>query len=240
MTAVQDKNQFWVTLDDPLTKNAVDQPMIAALAAAIETAPAGVLVLTGKNGGFSTGGKLATLAELSEQAKTDTAGVAELIRRGGNLIEDLLFSSSTTVALIDGACAGAGLGIALACDYRIATHRSRFTTAYGKLGLPSDFGTHELLRRRIGVDEADELMKTSELIGITKASELGLIDAVTERADRKGVKKALKSMPERTRKRRMADISAVLDAEALEFAQALTLPEIELKLEKAVRKAARQ
>lgn len=240
MTAVQDKDQFWVTLDDPLTKNAVDQPMIAALAAAIETAPAGVLVLTGKNGGFSTGGKLATLAELSEQAKTDTAGVAELIRRGGNLIEDLLFSSSTTVALIDGACAGAGLGIALACDYRIATHRSRFTTAYGKLGLPSDFGTHELLRRRIGVDEADELMKTSELIGITRASELGLIDAVTERADRKGVKKALKSVPERTRKRRMADISAVLDAEALEFAQALTLPEIELKIEKALRKAARK
>lgn len=240
MTAVQDKDQFWVTLDDPLTKNAVDQPMIAALAAAIETAPAGVLVLTGKNGGFSTGGKLATLVELSEQAKTDTASVAELIRRGGNLIEDLLFSSSTTVALIDGACAGAGLGIALACDYRIATHRSRFTTAYGKLGLPSDFGTHELLRRRIGVDEADELMKTSELIGITKASELGLIDAVTERTDRKGVKKALKSVPERTRKRRMADISAVLDAEALEFAKVLTLPEIELKLEKALRKAARK
>lgn len=229
-----------MTLDDPLTKNAVDQPMIAALAAAIETAPAGVLVLTGKNGGFSTGGKLATLVELSEQAKTDTASVAELIRRGGNLIEDLLFSSSTTVALIDGACAGAGLGIALACDYRIATHRSRFTTAYGKLGLPSDFGTHELLRRRIGVDEADELMKTSELIGITKASELGLIDAVTERTDRKGVKKALKSVPERTRKRRMADISAVLDAEALEFAKVLTLPEIELKLEKALRKAARK
>ena len=229
-----------MTLDDPMTKNALDQSLLGSLSVAIETAPAGVLVLTGKNGAFSTGGKLATVSELSEQAVTDTAGVAELIRKGGNLIEDLLFSSSTTVALIDGACAGAGLGIALACDYRFATHRSRFTTAYGKLGLPSDFGTHELLRRRIGVGEADELMKTSEMIGITKASELGLIDAVIERADRKGVKKALKSVPERTRKRRMADISEVLDAEALAFAQALTLPEIHLKLEKALRKAARE
>lgn len=239
VSAIQDKDQYWVTLDDPRTKNAIDPALLSALSAAIETAPAGILVLTGKNGGFSTGGKLTTVAELAEQAKTDVAGVASMIRDGGNLIEDLLFSSSTTVALIDGACAGAGLGIALACDYRIATHRSRFTTAYGKLGLPSDFGTHELLRRQIGSDEADQLMKSSETIGITKASELGLIDAVTERTDRKGVKRVLKTLPETSRKKRMADISAILDAEALAFAQALTKPAVELKLEKASRKAAR-
>lgn len=240
MTAVQDKDQFWVTISDPLTKNALDKPLVGALAEAIEGAPAGILVLTGKNGGFSTGGGLATVAALAEQAKTDIDGVEATIRSGGTLIEDLLFSSSTTIALIDGVCAGAGMGIALACDYRIATHRSRFTTAYSRLGLPSDFGTHELLRRQIGQEIADELMKTSDMVGITKAAEYGLIDALTERTDRKGVKKALKTLPPPNRKKRMADISAVLDAEAARFARALTKPNVQITLEKAARRAKKQ
>lgn len=236
VTAVQDKDQFWITMDDPATKNAMDLPLVGALTQAIENAPNGIIVLTGRNGSFSSGGGLSTVAALAEQAQDDAKGVEDIVRRGGNVIEDLLFSSSTTVALIDGSCAGAGLGIALACDYRLATHRSRFVTAYSKLGLPSDFGTHELLRRQIGTELADELMQSSELLGVTKALEYGLIDAVIERTDRKGVKRALKELPPPNRKGRGVDISDVLDLEAAHFARVISDPRTQLKLEKAVRK----
>lgn len=240
VSTIQDKDQHWIVIDDPLTKNALDESLLSALSAAVESTESAILVLTGKNGGFSSGGGLAMVSELAEKAQSDVDAVASIVRRGGNLIEDLLFSSSTTVALIDGACAGAGLGIALACDYRIATDRSRFTTAYGKLGLPSDFGTYELLRRQVGTEAADDLMKTSETIGITKATELGLVDALIERLDRKGVKKALKSLPSPDRENRIKDISAILDAEAVVFAQALAQPETQLKVEKVIRRAARK
>lgn len=236
VTAVQNKDQFWITLDDPLTKNAMDPPLVDALTHAIENAPNGIIVLTGKNGGFSTGGSLATVAALAQQAQDDVGAVEDTVRRGGNVIEDLIFSSSTTVALIDGACAGAGLGIALACDYRLATHRSRFTTAYSKLGLPSDFGTHELLRRQIGTEVADELMASSDLLGVTNALEYGIIDAVIDRLDRKGVKKALKELPPPNRKGRGDDISDVLDREAAHFARVIADPRTQLKIEKARRK----
>ncbi|WP_182172091.1 enoyl-CoA hydratase/isomerase family protein [Flaviflexus equikiangi] len=239
VTAFQDKDQFWITLDDPATKNALDMALVGALSAQIENAPPGVLVITGKNGGFSTGGGLSTVAALAEQAQSDVDGAADVVRRGGNVIEDLLFSPATTIALIDGACAGAGLGIALACDYRIATHRSRFTTAYAKLGLPSDFGTHELLRRQVGASIADDLMKTSDTIGVTKAAEYGLIDALIERVDRKGVKKILKQLPPADRSARMVSMSTILDDEAIQFARALSSPSTLMKIEKAQRKLSR-
>ena len=239
MTAFQDKDQFWITLDDPATKNALDMALVGALSAQIESAPPGILVITGKNGGFSTGGGLSTVAVLAEQAQSDVDGAADVVRRGGNVIEDLLFSPATTIALIDGACAGAGLGIALACDYRIATHRSRFTTAYAKLGLPSDFGTHELLRRQVGASIADDLMKTSDTIGVTKAAEYGLIDALIERVDRKGVKKILKQLPPADRSARMVSMSTILDDEAIQFARALSRPSTLMKIEKAQRKLSR-
>jgi len=239
VTTIQNKDQFWIVLDDPRTKNAIDEPLISALAHAIETAPPGILVLTGKNGGFSTGGKLTTVSELSDLASTDPAGVAQTVRRGGNIIEDLLVSPATTVALIDGACAGAGLGIALACDYRIATPRSRFTTAYGRLGLPSDFGTHELLRRQIGVNQADHLMETSTMIDAAGAQDMGLIDVLIEKPDRKAVKRALKGLPAPSRSNRMAGMSAILDAEADEFARALTRPDVQIALERAHRASGR-
>ncbi|WP_164719933.1 enoyl-CoA hydratase/isomerase family protein [Flaviflexus ciconiae] len=236
VVTIQEKDQTWIILDDPTSLNALDAPLVRALAKEIESVKTGTLVITGRNGAFSSGGSLKVLSELSELSKTDVLGVESIVREGGNVIEDLLFSSATTIALIDGACAGAGIAIALACDYQLATHRTRFSSAYASLNLPTDFGTYELLKERIGEEEATKFIKNTDLMGITRAQEIGLVDGLIERTDRKGVKKAIKDLKPRSRKALLKHISANLDSEAAVFARAMTNPRTQIKIEKAVRK----
>lgn len=236
VSAFIDKNQTWIVLDDPSNLNALDPEFVRALAEQIEAVKTKYLILTGRNGAFSSGGQLETVSALAKQAETDKLGVEAIVREGGNLVEDILFSNATTVALIDGVCAGAGIGVALACDIQLATARARYSTAYAKLGLPTDFGTRELLRHRIGDEAADEMIKNAELIGVGKAQKLGLVDATIERIDPKAVKKALKELKAPNRKSLLKSMSAVLDAEAADFARALKNPKVQVKVEKALTK----
>lgn len=239
ISVLTEKNQTWIILDDPATLNALDPGLVRSLAREVEAVKSGRLIITGRNGAFSSGGSLETVSSLASQVTTDRIGVEAIIREGGNLIEDILFSPATTIALIDGVVAGAGIGIALACDIQLATHRTRYNTAYAALGLPSDFGTHELLRQRIGEDEADELMKNPELVGITRAQELGLVDAVIDRVDPKLVRKTIKAIPVPDRKAKLKSMSAVLDTEAAQFAQALSNPKVQVQVEKLMKKKRR-
>lgn len=240
LVAWTEKKQLWLAFDHARSKNALDLDLSDALAHAIEQSDSPTTVITGKNGAFTSGGNHLVLAELAELAQKDTQKAVSIIRSGGNLIEDLLVTPTTTVAFIDGACAGAGLGIMMACDYRIATPRSRFVTAYSNLGLPSDFGTYQLLKLRIGKKKARKLMDESPVLSAKEALDLGLVDKIVDEVRRKTVKKFLKDPPIRLHRDDIPeDFSARLDKEAEHFVRALKDSKVAQKIERAAKKARR-
>jgi 2-(1,2-epoxy-1,2-dihydrophenyl)acetyl-CoA isomerase len=79
---------------------------------------------------------------------------------------------------LPGPAAGAGLGIALACDLRYASSSAVLTTAFAKVGLSGDYGVAWLLTRLVGTARARELLYFSERLDAAAALDLGLVNAV--------------------------------------------------------------
>ncbi|MGZ0216342.1 MAG: enoyl-CoA hydratase-related protein, partial [Acidimicrobiales bacterium] len=98
----------------------------------------GALMITGAGGAFCAGGDLKSMnarnTGVSSEAATD-----DLRARQRAVSFALNTFPKVTVAAIDGAAAGAGMSIALACDLRVASVRALFTTAFAKVGFSGDF-----------------------------------------------------------------------------------------------------
>ncbi|MBQ91409.1 MAG: enoyl-CoA hydratase-related protein [Acidimicrobiales bacterium] len=82
------------------------------------------------------------------------------------------------VAAINGAAAGVGLVVACFADLRFAASGSKLTTAFGKLGLPAEYGLSWLLPRLIGLGRANDLLLTSRVVLAEEALDLGLVNGV--------------------------------------------------------------
>jgi 2-(1,2-epoxy-1,2-dihydrophenyl)acetyl-CoA isomerase len=82
------------------------------------------------------------------------------------------------IALVNGAAAGAGLGLAGACDIRLASDRAVFTTAFARIGRSGDFGTSFFVRQLVGPAKLRELYFTADRIDAEEALLLGLVNHV--------------------------------------------------------------
>jgi 2-(1,2-epoxy-1,2-dihydrophenyl)acetyl-CoA isomerase len=81
-----------------------------------------------------------------------------------------------TIARVDGVAVGAGLNLALACDFLVATHRARFSEIFVRRGLSVDFGGSWLLPRLVGMHTAKRLVLLGEILDAASAQELGLVN----------------------------------------------------------------
>lgn len=103
------------------------------------------------------------------------------------------------VAAVNGAAAGAGFSLALACDFRVASSKASFIEAFIHIGLVPDSGSSYFLPRLIGLGKALELAILGEKISAEKAQELGLVYQVSEpdqlMDDARALTKRLASMP---------------------------------------------
>ena len=167
-----------ITIDRPKLRNALDPAAWAALRAAVDGACAAsvaVIVVTGANGVFCAGGDLSTiearLAMPEDERRQQLADDAQAIVA-------LLAAERPTVALIDGAAMGAGLALALACDVRVASARSRFSAAFRNVGVAGDFGISWLLPRQVGRGRALDLLYTGEVFDAGDAQRIGLVERV--------------------------------------------------------------
>lgn len=172
-------------LEDALATITMTTPSLtraakAALRAAVERAAGDgdvrAVVLTGTGRVFSAGQDLgehaATLAD-PHQDPFDT-----LDEHYAPIVTALAGMAKPVVAAVNGTCAGAGLGLALACDVRVAADSARFTTAFTAIGLTPDSGLSRSLPLAVGAARASELVLLAEPFPSADALAWGLVGRV--------------------------------------------------------------
>ena len=142
-----------LTMNRPDRLNGMTNRMLVetrvALAAAAEDRDLRVLVLTGAGKGFCPG---ADIGRVASAAPDDPITVDDF--RVPVLLHNM---PAVTIAAVNGACAGAGLGWALACDFRFAAESTRFNVAFLDVGVAGDMGGPWSLSRIVGPARAREL-----------------------------------------------------------------------------------
>ncbi len=83
-----------------------------------------------------------------------------------------------TIAMVRGACVGAGLSLAAACDFRFASETAMFSSAFAKIGLSGEMGSSYFLTKALGAWKAREILFLSERIKAEQALEIGLVNRV--------------------------------------------------------------
>lgn len=90
-----------------------------------------------------------------------------------------LFNMKTpTIAMVNGAAAGAGFNLALACDLVFASEKTKFIQSFVNVGIASDCGGHYLLEKAVGRHLAKELMFTARPVSAQEGKELGFVNRV--------------------------------------------------------------
>ena len=102
----------------------------------------------------------------------------DLLRQGQEFSWLLHTLPKPTLAVVNGPAAGAGLGLALSCDLRIASERARLGTAYARVGYGGDYGTTWQLTRLVGPAKAKELFFLPDMLDAEEALRLGLVNRV--------------------------------------------------------------
>lgn len=176
-----------LTMNRPDAMNALSQDMTKLLLEALTRLSAdpecGVVVLTGAGRAFCAGGDVKGMAERSTREAPSLEESAHHLRSRMESSRMLHEMPKPTIAMVNGAAAGAGLSLALACDMRIAGESARFTTAFAKVGFPGDFGGTYFLTQLVGTTKARELYFTADMLNARQALELGIVNKVVPDAD---------------------------------------------------------
>jgi enoyl-CoA hydratase/carnithine racemase len=139
-------------------------------------------------------------------------------------------AAKPVIAFIDGDCVGGGCGLALACDFRVATARSRFGITPSNLGLVYPLHDTKLLIDLVGPGQAKRMLFSAALLSADEAQRIGLIEIIADSADEIATLIASKSLHSVTEVkgfvRRILDGQTEDSAETLAiFAEAFTLPD---------------
>ena len=181
-----DDGVSWITLNRPDTLNAITAEMREELIGLLDAASADpdirVVVLTGAGRGFCSGADLR--GSSGGGAERVPGDVARVIRRGvQRLVAAVLDCEKPVLAAVNGAAAGVGLSLALACDLVLAADTATFVAAFVRRGLVPDGGAAYLLPRLIGPQRAKELLLLGEALPAADAERLGLVNRVLPAAE---------------------------------------------------------
>ncbi len=172
-----------ITLNRPDKLNSFTQAMHAELRSAfeeIENSKVRAMIITGQGRGFCAG------QDLGDEAFkiNDDFDAGDSIEQNYNpLIKRIINMPFPVIAAVNGAAAGAGANIALACDIVLAAKSAKFIQAFAKIGLIPDAGGTWTLTRQIGMARAKGLAMLAEPLSAQKALEWGLIWDVIDDED---------------------------------------------------------
>jgi enoyl-CoA hydratase/carnithine racemase len=165
-----------LTLNNPAKRNAFSVPMRETLFRCLHelerSAECRAIVLTGAAGQFCAGGDI---GEMGRRTIIEGRLRMELPTR---IFRMLATGPKPVIAAVEGNAVGAGVSLAAACDYCVASDTATFACSFLKLGLIPDVGGIWSIPRRVGHRRAFELCALGELIGAQEALRVGLIDRV--------------------------------------------------------------
>lgn len=169
-----------VTMTYPERRNAFSTRMRESLVARLEhlmfeDAECRAVVLTGAAGTFCAGGDL---SEMKERPIVDGRQVFDLARA---VVRLLATGPKPVVAAVEGHAFGAGLSLACATDYIVATPETRFCAAFLKVGLMPDTGILWTLPKRVGASKARELMMLATEVEGDEALRIGLVNQLADK-----------------------------------------------------------
>lgn len=172
-----------VTINRPNRLNALEPLTIPALVVAFESLAADpavrAVVLTGAGQGFCAGVDLASRDQWPNPTFDATRAFMQRVHQGVLALTRL---PQPVIAAVNGAAAGGGFGLALACDVRVAARSAVFVASFPKLGLGPDTGISHTLPRVVGNAKALELLLTCEPVDAEHALALGLVTTVVDDA----------------------------------------------------------
>lgn len=171
--------ELW-RISNPGARNALHPDIyragIAALAAAGADAAVRAIVLAGDGEHFCAGGDLNRLLANRSKAPAEQAASIDLLNTWVLAIRDC---PKPFVAAVEGAAAGAGFSLVLACDQVVAAEDARFAMSYVRVGLTPDGGSGHFLGTRLPYPIAYELIASGQPVGAQRLQALGLVNETT-------------------------------------------------------------
>lgn len=170
------KNQVgWITLNRPDKLNAFTEQMNKEIQRALKDATNNqevrAIVITGAGRAFCSGEDLSGVSEEMDHGDV-------LRKRYNPMLMQLEQCEKPVIAAVNGVAAGAGMSLALACDFRLASEKASFVEAFIHVGLVPDAGNLYVLPRLIGHAKAMELAVLGEKVTATDAKDLGFVTKV--------------------------------------------------------------
>src|SRR5258706_15106764 len=168
-----------ITLNRSDKLNAFTRDMIDAWAKSLSAAQAddsvNVIVVTGSGRAFCSGGDVGRMREGEPTALDGKNSLWEGVHRVPKTLETV---DKPVIAMVNGLAVGAGMGMCVMCDMRVAAESARFSPGYVRVGLVPGDGDTSFLPRLIGTARALELLWTADFIEAPRALELGIVNRV--------------------------------------------------------------
>ncbi len=172
----QKDNILIITLNRPDVFNAFNSEMLSELKDAFKKAAdddsVRCVILTGAGKAFCSGQDLKDFNEKKLMFKE------ALEQRYNPLIKSIAYLPKPVICALNGVAAGAGISLALACDYRIASENAVLTEVFINVGLVPDSGSSYFLPRIVGYAKAFEMCVTGDKVTAAEAKEIGLVNKV--------------------------------------------------------------
>ena len=170
-----------IVLNMPEKRNALSLNMWDAIPGLVDQAVADpdtkvLLIHGGDSGAFAAGADISEFEETyasNESAKTAGEKIAIALKALENC-------PKPTIAAIDGACVGGGVSLAMSCDLRVASARSKFGVTPGKLGLVYPAGDTRRLLEAIGPGATKDILFTGRIFLASEAKDMKLIDRLVD------------------------------------------------------------
>ena len=168
-----------LTLDRPEKLNAVNGALASSLSSAVADAAAEdavrVVIITGSGRAFCAGLDLSEPPTLPSSTRVERLDPFAWV---GTWVRSVVHCEKPVIAAVNGAAAGAGFGLALACDLRIVAASTRMTAGYVRRGLSPDAGVSYFLPRHVGLARASDILLTGRDVDAEEAARIGLATEV--------------------------------------------------------------
>ncbi len=173
-----------ITLNRPESLNSLSQELLNMLREAImrlgSDSNVGAIIITGEGRAFCAGGDIKSMGQRNQLPFEHRV---ESMRKMHLIPQAMRTCPKVIIGMINGPAFGAGLGLAMSCDLRIAARSAKFGVAFGKIGYSGDFGGSWLMTQLVGTAKARELYLLGDNFDAAEAERIGLVNRVVDDAD---------------------------------------------------------